>query len=83
MADLGSLLWEAATIMVTGMVVVFLFLSVLIYLVQLLSKLAPNDEATESKPQPVSAVNSNHNGVQPDVVAAITAAVHQYRQRSA
>lgn len=83
MADLGSLLWEAATIMATGMVVVFMFLSVLIYLVQLLSKLAPKDEIPESGPQPVPAATSNHNGIQPDVVAAITAAVHQYRRRKA
>ncbi|WP_036830485.1 OadG family transporter subunit, partial [Photobacterium sanctipauli] len=43
MADLGALLLEAATIMATGMVVVFLFLSILIYLVQLLAKLAPQE----------------------------------------
>lgn len=83
MADLGSLLGEAATIMATGMVVVFVFLSTLIFLVQLLAKVAPKDETPEFKPQPASTVASNHNGVQSDVVAAITAAVHQYRQRSA
>ena len=83
MADLGSLLWEAATIMTTGMVVVFIFLSTLIYLVQLLAKLAPKEELPAIKPQPASTVASNHNGVQSDVVAAITAAIHQYRNRNA
>ncbi|EAS40586.1 oxaloacetate decarboxylase subunit gamma [Photobacterium profundum] len=81
MADLGSLLQEAATIMLTGMFVVFGFLSVLIYLVQLLSKLAPADAV--SIPKPMTNVESNHAGVQPDVVAAISAAVHLYRQRNA
>jgi oxaloacetate decarboxylase (Na+ extruding) subunit gamma len=81
MADLGSLLQEAATIMLTGMFVVFGFLSILIYLVQLLSKLAPADAV--SIPKPATNVESNHTGVQPDVVAAISAAVHQYRQRNA
>ncbi|MEJ2764079.1 oxaloacetate decarboxylase subunit gamma [Photobacterium sp. MCCC 1A19761] len=79
MADLGSLLWEAATIMITGMVVVFAFLSVLIFLVQLLAKVAPKDDLSASQPAP--AVAHTQTGVQADVVAAITAAVHQYRQR--
>ncbi|UXI01773.1 oxaloacetate decarboxylase subunit gamma [Photobacterium sp. TY1-4] len=79
MADLGSLLWEAATIMITGMVVVFAFLSILIFLVQLLAKVAPKDDLPASQPAP--AVANTQPGVQADVVAAITAAVHQYRQR--
>lgn len=83
MADLGPLLWEAATIMVTGMVVVFAFLSILIYLVQLLAKVAPKDAppAPVATKPPSTAVN--HQGVQPEVVAAISAAVHQYRRQNA
>ncbi|MGF1739413.1 oxaloacetate decarboxylase subunit gamma [Photobacterium satsumensis] len=83
MADLGPLLWEAATIMVTGMVVVFLFLSTLIYLVQLLAKIAPKETPNvpaSSQPSPVAV---NHNGIQPEVVAAISAAVHRYRDQKA
>ncbi|MCW8330617.1 oxaloacetate decarboxylase subunit gamma [Photobacterium sp. SDRW27] len=83
MAGLGSLLWEAATIMATGMLVVFVFLSTLIFLVQLLAKVASKEATPELKAQPATTVASNHNGVQPDVVAAITAAVSQYRQRNA
>lgn len=82
MADLESLLWEAVTIMLTGMFVVFLFLSTLIYLVQLLSKVAPMD-ALPADPKPQPSVASNCNEVQPDVIAAISAAVHQYRQHKA
>lgn len=81
MADLGNLLWEAATIMLTGMVVVFAFLSTLIFLVQLLAKVAPKDDQMASAPQPSPAAANPQGGVQADVVAAITAAVHQYRQR--
>ena len=82
MADLGTLLWEAATIMATGMVVVFLFLSTLIYLVQLLAKIAPKDTPSAAVPSP-SPVAVNHNGIQPEVVAAISAAVHRYRCQKA
>jgi len=82
MADLESLLWEAATIMLTGMFVVFIFLSILIFLVQLLAKVAPVDALPAAqKPQP--SVASHHNEVQPDVIAAISSAVYQYRQRKA
>lgn len=82
MADLGNLLWEAATIMLTGMVVVFAFLSTLIFLVQLLAKVAPKEDLSASAAQPAPAVANPQSGVQADVVAAITAAVHQHRQRS-
>ena len=79
MTDLGDALWQAAVIMATGMVVVFVFLSILIFLVHLLAKFAPSDqieEPTAAKP----AVTQNQNGIKPDVIAAISAAVHQYRQ---
>ncbi|MGF1684613.1 oxaloacetate decarboxylase subunit gamma [Photobacterium minamisatsumaniensis] len=82
MADLGALLTEAATIMATGMVVVFVFLSTLIFLVKLLAKFASQDDipAAVNKPSPAVV---NRNGVQPEVVAAISAAVHQYRKQNA
>ncbi|WP_299022119.1 oxaloacetate decarboxylase subunit gamma [uncultured Photobacterium sp.] len=83
MADLGSLLWEAATIMVTGMVVVFVFLSILILLVQLLAKVVPKEPEQDFHPQTASTVAPDHSGVTPDVIAAISAAVQQYRQHKA
>lgn len=82
MADLGSLLWEAATIMLTGMFVVFLFLSILIFLVQLLAKVAHVD-ALPAAQQPPLSVASHESEVQPDVIAAISSAVYQYRQGKA
>lgn len=80
MTHIGSLLIDAAMLMATGMVVVFLFLTILVYLVQLMSRLIPQ-EVIES------VVTSNHrqtvqpitDGVSPQVVAAISAAVHQHR----
>ncbi len=43
MINIGSLLGDAATLMVTGMTVVFVFLTILVYLVRLLSKLVPQE----------------------------------------
>ncbi|MGF1693828.1 oxaloacetate decarboxylase subunit gamma [Photobacterium kagoshimensis] len=83
MTDLGSVLVEAATIMITGMVVVFAFLSILIFLVQLLAKIAPADPEVVNTPTPAQAAEKSSDTVQPEIIAAISAAVNQYRQRRA
>lgn len=84
MDNIGSLLADAATMMITGMAVVFVFLTILVYLVRLMSKLVP-----EEVPEPIAApiqnnkVQSSSTAVSPNVVAAISAAVHQYRASAA
>jgi len=84
MTNIGSLLVDAATLMVTGMGFVFIFLTILVYLVRLMSKLVPQEV-----PQPISTPNQNKKvpvksaGVSPQVVAAISAAVHQHRNLAA
>ncbi len=80
MTNIGSLLVDAAALMVTGMGFVFLFLTLLVYLVRLMSKLIPQEV-----PQPINIPKQNKkipvasSGVSPQVVAAISAAVHQHR----
>lgn len=83
MDTIGSQLFDAATLMITGMSVVFIFLTILVYLVRLMSKLVP-----EEVPEPISAPKQNKkvqssSAVSPQVVAAISAAVHQYRTSTA
>ncbi|MGD8174083.1 oxaloacetate decarboxylase subunit gamma [Vibrio sp. TRT 21S02] len=84
MENIGSLLVDAAAMMFTGMAVVFIFLTILVYLVRLMSKLVP-----EEVPEPIVAPNHNNkvqtksSAVSPKVVAAISAAVHQYRTSTA
>lgn len=78
MDTIGSQLLDAATLMITGMSVVFIFLTLLVYLVRLMSKLVP-----EEVPEPISSPIQNKkvqssSAVSPQVVAAISAAVHQY-----
>ncbi|MDD1791831.1 oxaloacetate decarboxylase subunit gamma [Enterovibrio makurazakiensis] len=78
--DLGSTLEQAATLMFTGMAVVFVFLTILIALVNLMSRLVPE----ELPPQVTSTTtpNQNNNGqISGDTIAAISAAVHKYRSR--
>lgn len=82
MADIGSLLWEAATLMLTGMCVVFAFLTILVYLVQLMSKLLP----VELPPKQALAVqkvqNPDQTTVQPQIIAAISAAIKLHREKN-
>ena len=80
MTDIGSLLEQAATLMITGMAVVFLFLTILVYLVRFMSSIVP-----EEIPEPIvaplqnSKVQHSSSTVSPQVVAAISAAVHKYQ----
>lgn len=81
MTDIGSLLGEAATLMLTGMGVVFVFLTILVYLVQFMSKLLP----VELTPKPALAIQKNQDldqtTVPPQIIAAISAAVKLHRAK--
>lgn len=87
MTNIGSLLTDAATLMVTGMTVVFLFLTVLVYLVRLMSVLVPQEVPPPMTPAAKPAAKPENNlpssAVSPQVVAAISAAVYQYRASAA
>ncbi|GAB3034577.1 OadG family transporter subunit [Bowmanella dokdonensis] len=77
--NVTSLLQDAALLLLVGMVVVFAFLSLLIGVVNLISWICGR------LPEPVQPVHelkrlSPSVGPSPAVVAAITAAVHKYRQ---
>ncbi|XOV81188.1 MAG: OadG family protein [Aestuariibacter sp.] len=82
--DIASLLMDAALLLAVGMSVVFVFLSILITVIHgirqldlALPEVAPvvvNNRASSNKKSP--------DEVSPSVVAAISAAVHQYRQNN-
>ncbi len=75
--DITTLLLEAGNLMLVGMISVFLFLGLLVIVVQTTAKFCPADmpPAAAKKPtqQPVS------NTLDPKLIAAITSAVQQYR----
>ncbi|MDW6001778.1 oxaloacetate decarboxylase subunit gamma [Vibrio mangrovi] len=80
MSHIGSLLSEATTLMMTGMLVVFAFLTMMVFLVSLMSRLVPKETPPLSPAGSKSAQTPiNSTDVSPQVVAAISAAVHQYR----
>jgi oxaloacetate decarboxylase gamma subunit len=82
--DVADALTEAANLLLVGMVVVFLFLSMLIGAITLiawLNKLFPDPTmASEinSDKMPAPAIQGD-KGISPKVIAAIGAAIHQHR----
>ena len=77
--DIGALLLEAASLMLTGMVGVFAFLSILIFAVSKLSLIAGGDEPAKPQRQPTKRPTST--GVSNAHIAAISAAIAQYRSK--
>lgn len=83
-ADVASALVEAANLLLVGMIVVFSFLIMLIGAIKLISwvnQLFPEEviEQVNHRSFASKSVQDNQN-VSPKVVAAISAAVRQYRR---
>lgn len=83
--EIASALTEAANLLLVGMVVVFLFLSMLIGAITLIAwinQLIPDEALNKIESQSKLTNNSlpNNLGVSPKIVAAISAAISQHRQ---
>ena len=83
--EVANALAEAANLLLVGMVVVFLFLSMLIGAVTLIAwinKLIPDESLNtiENQPKFTNSTLPNDQGVSPKIVAAISAAIFQHRQ---
>tara|TARA_Y100001963_G_scaffold156544_1_gene250420 strand:- start:1167 stop:1406 length:240 start_codon:yes stop_codon:yes gene_type:complete len=70
---------EAFTIMLTGMVTVFVFLTLLLFAMGLLRRVAATHEP-EQAPTPSRRKRTNEAATDGQRLAAITAAVHTYRR---
>lgn len=84
-ANINDLLLEAAILLAVGMSVVFIFLTLLILAINLIAYVSskyPEQEALSTAPRRSNVATNNlpATGVSPSVVAAITAAIHQYRK---
>ncbi|WP_416305838.1 OadG family transporter subunit [Neptunicella sp. SCSIO 80796] len=78
--DIATLLNEAALLMVVGMVVVFLFLVLLIGAVNLIAAICAKFPDTDIPSTPTRTPVASNKAVSANIVAAISAAIHQHRQ---
>jgi len=85
MEHLNQLFLEAGTLLFTGMVFVFAFLGLLVIFINtILAKLAikfPDAVVQTNHQRPTKQKSNTAKGISPNVVAAITSAVSQYRQQ--
>jgi len=82
MTDLTVLVEQGAMLMVTGMVIVFAILGLLVLIIELMAKLIRRfvpEPSGEVRLRPAAAT-SPQQAVPPAELAAITAAVHQHRR---
>ncbi|PAJ73686.1 hypothetical protein CJF42_14430 [Pseudoalteromonas sp. NBT06-2] len=82
--DITSLLLQAANLMLTGMVVVFVFLLLLISAVKLMSAFFASrdgDLVTNNKTKTKNTITTKSSTVPSAHLAAIAGAIHQYRQQ--
>lgn len=78
MTSISEQLSDALGIMIMGMGLVFIFLSMLIIGIGIVAKLFPTPVVT---PEPLAPRASAQNALSPELVTAITSAIHQYRAK--
>ncbi|NMP32210.1 oxaloacetate decarboxylase subunit gamma [Thalassotalea sp. M1531] len=84
MESLSQLFIEAGTLMLAGMVFVFAFLGILVIIINTVLKPLANkypDPVAQAVTRPTINKTAGSDGVSPSVVAAISAAISQYRQK--
>ncbi|KZN42117.1 OadG family protein [Pseudoalteromonas luteoviolacea] len=80
--EISELLMQAANLMLTGMVGVFIFLSILILAVKGLSKISASEQSPEQPKVKAKSRRSDTTAVPAPHVAAISAAIAQFRQNN-
>ena len=80
--DIKESLFTALTLLSLGMAFVFIFLGLLFICINLMAKYIPADPTVVApkRKKTVSPQASNQSQVNPQVIAAITSAVKQYRK---
>jgi oxaloacetate decarboxylase (Na+ extruding) subunit gamma len=80
MPMVAQLLLEAANLMFIGMVAVFSFLLLLVFIVKLISVVMQRYYPIKTTDKAVR-IETGSSGPSPAVIAAISSAIHQYRQQ--
>ncbi|MFT6926189.1 MAG: oxaloacetate decarboxylase gamma subunit [Psychromonas sp.] len=81
--DINQLLLTALQLLGLGMAFVFLFLGLLMVVVNLMAKYIPADQPVVNKKrvqQSPATMSSAESSINPALIAAITTAVHQYHK---
>lgn len=82
--DITESLFQAMTLFGLGMGFVFSFLGLLMIAVKLMAKYIPADEPVinkrKSKKKVATATTTSNSEINPQLIAAITSAVQQYRK---
>jgi len=84
--DITESLFQALALFGLGMTFVFSFLGLLLVAVKLMAKFIPADEPVVSKRTPqkkVATATASKSEISPQLIAAITSAVQQYRKAEA
>lgn len=82
--DIFVLLQDSLLLLFIGMAVVYSFLAILIVAIKLIQQFCarfPGEEASQKVKSRSPGVSSVNTAASPAVVAAITAAIHQHRQK--
>lgn len=78
--DITSSLLTALNLLGLGMAFVFIFLGLLFICISLMAKYIPADEVTVAAPKRKAAKATADVEISPQMIAAITSAVQQYRK---
>jgi len=81
--DITEALFQAITLFGLGMTFVFSFLGLLLIAVKLMAKYIPADEPVANRRTPnkkVASATTSQSEINPQLIAAITSAVQQYRK---
>jgi len=81
--DITEALFQAITLFGLGMTFVFSFLGLLMIAVKLMAKYIPVDEPVINRRtpnKPVASATTSQSEINPQLIAAITSAVQQYRK---
>ncbi|WP_371188455.1 OadG family transporter subunit [Thalassotalea maritima] len=82
MESLSDVFIEAGVLLLVGMCFVFAFLTVLIFAIQVLAKIGEHFPDTIPEPMRVQTSQPQGDKPSPHVIAAISAAIAQYRNKN-
>lgn len=79
MVNISALMLDGLELMLLGMSTVFLFLGLLVISMHITARLVEAIEKRQASDSPVGEENSESSPISSELIAAITLAVHRYR----